>query len=206
MARWNTLAATPTLTILRAGGARSAGHRDAEDCEHDGRLRPPARGRTTSERRANLKHLVRHSALMEWCDLVNSAYRGLRQSAGVRLYLHDAVLANCQRDSPACLPTVPRDVAVGRRHRAHVDMAEQWLDALQRLRREVFDPGNVGADARCKLLIAAYLAVLERVFAQPDEGMPADAAARATASPAQSLQLTDVFCANCNAAQLAALT
>ncbi len=57
-----------------------------------------------------------------------------------------------------------REVATG-------SLADHQLDALQRLRREVFDPGNVGADARRKLHVAAYLGVLERVFAQPDEAM-----------------------------------
>ncbi len=57
-----------------------------------------------------------------------------------------------------------RDVATG-------SLADHQLDALQRLRREVFNPGNVVADARRKLHVAAYIGVLEKVFAQPDEGM-----------------------------------
>lgn len=57
-----------------------------------------------------------------------------------------------------------REVAEGK-------LSEHQLDALQRIRKEAFDPSNVGADARRKLHVAAYLQVLERVFQAPDEPM-----------------------------------
>jgi hypothetical protein len=56
------------------------------------------------------------------------------------------------------------DVAEGR-------ITESALDALSRLGRDRFDPADVGADARRKLYVAAYLAVLERAFNVPDEAL-----------------------------------
>lgn len=50
-------------------------------------------------------------------------------------------------------------------------LADHQLDALLRFRQTAFDPQNVGADARRKLHVAAYLGVLERVFHAPDEAM-----------------------------------
>ena len=50
-------------------------------------------------------------------------------------------------------------------------ISDHQLDALQRIRKEAFDPSNVGADARRKLHVAAYLHVLDRVFQVPDEPM-----------------------------------
>ncbi|HEX2204284.1 MAG TPA: hypothetical protein VHG91_13330 [Longimicrobium sp.] len=43
------------------------------------------------------------------------------------------------------------------------------LDALLRLRKGTFDPANVGADARRKIHMAAYVDALERNLAHPDE-------------------------------------
>lgn len=75
----------------------------------------------------------------------------------------DTVRDNMLDDDPFVTLDL-REVATGA-------LADHQLDALQRLRREVFDPRNVGADARRKLHVASYLAVLERMFAQPDEAM-----------------------------------
>ena len=94
MTSGNALGATTTL--LRAGRARNAGHRQSEECEHDGRLCPPARARTMAERRACLKHLVHHPALLKWCDVINGSYRRPRRSAGV-LCLRDATEMATQR-------------------------------------------------------------------------------------------------------------
>lgn len=43
------------------------------------------------------------------------------------------------------------------------------FDALLRLRKGTFDPANVGADARRKMHVAAYVAALQACFAAPDE-------------------------------------
>jgi len=44
------------------------------------------------------------------------------------------------------------------------------LDALQRLRKGTFDPANVGADARRKMLVATYVGILDRNLCNvPDE-------------------------------------
>lgn len=43
------------------------------------------------------------------------------------------------------------------------------LDALLRLRKGTFDPANVGADARRKIHMAAYVDALQRNLAHPDE-------------------------------------
>lgn len=75
----------------------------------------------------------------------------------------DTTRDNMMDDEPFVMLDL-REVATG-------SVADHQLDALQRLRREVFDPGNVGADARHKLHVAAYIGVLERAFAQPDEAM-----------------------------------
>lgn len=50
-------------------------------------------------------------------------------------------------------------------------VTDHALDALEKLRREAFDPAFVGADARRRLYTAAYIAVLERMFSAPDEAL-----------------------------------
>lgn len=57
-----------------------------------------------------------------------------------------------------------REVAEGR-------IQDHALDALARLRRGTFDPADVGADARRKLYVAAYIDVLESAFQIPHEGL-----------------------------------
>ena len=60
---------------------------------------------------------------------------------------------------------------------AVVDLAEvardqvdaNALDALIRLRKGTFDPAHVGADARRKMYVAAYVDALQRVLSNPDE-------------------------------------
>lgn len=48
-------------------------------------------------------------------------------------------------------------------------ISENDFDAFLKLRRETFDPADVGADAQRKIHVAAYLDTLERLFKQPNE-------------------------------------
>lgn len=48
-------------------------------------------------------------------------------------------------------------------------VADDVLDALQKLRKGTFDPADVGADAKRKIFVAAYVDALERAFKQPNE-------------------------------------
>lgn len=48
-------------------------------------------------------------------------------------------------------------------------IADQALDALYKLRKGTFDPADVGADAKRKILVSKYVAVLEENFAEPSE-------------------------------------
>jgi hypothetical protein len=50
-------------------------------------------------------------------------------------------------------------------------IADDTLDALVNLRRGVFDPDNVGAEARRKLYISAYVEALDASFKDPDENI-----------------------------------
>jgi hypothetical protein len=52
---------------------------------------------------------------------------------------------------------------------AQEQIADDSFDALLKLRRGVFDPKDIGADARRKIYISEYVGVLERVFKDPDE-------------------------------------
>lgn len=70
---------------------------------------------------------------------------------------------NMMDDAPFTVVDL-REVAEGK-------LADHQLDALARIRKAAFDPSNVGADARRKLHVAAYLGVLERTFQAPDEAM-----------------------------------
>lgn len=48
-------------------------------------------------------------------------------------------------------------------------ISENAFDAFVKLRKETFDPADVGADAQRKIHVAAYLDTLERLFKQPHE-------------------------------------
>lgn len=50
-------------------------------------------------------------------------------------------------------------------------ITDDALDALSRLRKGTFDPADVGADARRKIYMAAYVDVLEESFRTPGEAM-----------------------------------
>jgi predicted type IV restriction endonuclease len=52
---------------------------------------------------------------------------------------------------------------------AQEQVADDSFDALLKLRRGIFDPADIGADARRKIYISEYVGVLERVFKDPDE-------------------------------------
>ena len=52
---------------------------------------------------------------------------------------------------------------------AQEQIAEDGFDALLKLRRETFDPEDIGADARRKIFISAYVDTLDNVFRDPDE-------------------------------------
>ena len=48
-------------------------------------------------------------------------------------------------------------------------IADQALDAFYKLRKGTFDPADVGADAKRKILVSKYVGVLEENFAEPSE-------------------------------------
>ena len=52
---------------------------------------------------------------------------------------------------------------------AQEQIADDVFDALLKLRRGIFDPRNIGADARRKIYISEYVEALERAFRVPDE-------------------------------------
>ena len=52
---------------------------------------------------------------------------------------------------------------------AQEQIAEDAFDALLKLRREAFNPEDIGADARRKIFISAYVDTLEGAFKDPDE-------------------------------------
>ncbi len=52
---------------------------------------------------------------------------------------------------------------------AQEQIADDAFDALLKLRRDTFDPEDIGADARRKIFISAYVDTLEKVFKEPDD-------------------------------------
>jgi predicted type IV restriction endonuclease len=76
----------------------------------------------------------------------------------------DTSLANMMDDQPFVSVDLAKVAAEGR-------LSDLALDALLRMRKGTFDPAEVGADARRKLYMAAYLQVLERAFQAPDESL-----------------------------------
>lgn len=101
--------------------------------------------------------------LKGYFNAVPSIKLGILTDGMIWQFFSDTGRENMMDDEPFTVIDL-RDVAEGK-------VADHQLDALLRLRRETFDPDNVGTDARRKLHVAAYLGVLERVFQSPDEGM-----------------------------------
>lgn len=54
---------------------------------------------------------------------------------------------------------------------AQEQIGEDAFDALLKLRREVFNPVDIGADARRRIYISAYVDALEQTFKDPHENM-----------------------------------
>ena len=52
---------------------------------------------------------------------------------------------------------------------AREQIADDAFDALLKLRREAFNPEDIGADARRKIFISAYVDTLDGAFKEPDE-------------------------------------
>jgi hypothetical protein len=52
---------------------------------------------------------------------------------------------------------------------AQENIADEAFDALLKIRRDTFDPADIGADARRKIYIAEYVEALEDAFRDPDE-------------------------------------
>ena len=52
---------------------------------------------------------------------------------------------------------------------AQENIADEALDALLKIRRDTFDPADIGADARRKIYISEYVEALEDTFRDPDE-------------------------------------
>jgi predicted type IV restriction endonuclease len=52
---------------------------------------------------------------------------------------------------------------------AQEQIADEALDALLKLRRDTFNPEDIGADARRKIYISEYVKALERAFKDPNE-------------------------------------
>ncbi len=83
---------------------------------------------------------------------------------GIRFELYtDTGLENMMDDEPF--------VRVDLSEVAQEQVSGSVLDALLKLRRESFNPADVGADARRKLYMASYVDVLERSLDAPPESM-----------------------------------
>ncbi len=54
---------------------------------------------------------------------------------------------------------------------AQENISDEALDALVKLRRDAFDPANIGADARRKIYISEYVKALEVAFKAPGESL-----------------------------------
>ena len=54
---------------------------------------------------------------------------------------------------------------------AQEQIADEALDALLKLRRDTFNPEDIGADARRKIYISEYVKALESAFKDPDESL-----------------------------------
>jgi len=52
---------------------------------------------------------------------------------------------------------------------AQENIGDEAFDALLKIRRDIFDPADIGADARRKIYIAEYVEALEDAFRAPDE-------------------------------------
>src|SRR5215203_91499 len=52
---------------------------------------------------------------------------------------------------------------------ARENFADEAFDALLKIRRDTFDPADIGADARRKINISEYVQTLENTFRDPDE-------------------------------------
>jgi hypothetical protein len=52
---------------------------------------------------------------------------------------------------------------------AQEQLEDEAFDALLKLRRETFNPEDIGADARRKIFISAYVDTLDGAFREPDE-------------------------------------
>src|SRR5215217_4476639 len=52
---------------------------------------------------------------------------------------------------------------------AQENIGDEAFDALLKIRRDIFDPADIGADARRKIYIAEYVQTLENTFRDPDE-------------------------------------
>ena len=52
---------------------------------------------------------------------------------------------------------------------AQEQIAEDGFDALLKLRRDTFNPEDIGADARRKIFISAYVDTLDNAFRDPEE-------------------------------------
>jgi hypothetical protein len=52
---------------------------------------------------------------------------------------------------------------------AQEQIADDAFDALMKVRRDTFNPEDIGADARRKIFISAYVETLTKVFRDPDE-------------------------------------
>jgi predicted type IV restriction endonuclease len=99
--------------------------------------------------------------LKGYFNAVPSIKLGVLTDGLIWQFFSDTGRENMMDDEPFTVIDL-REVADGK-------LADHQLDALVRLRREAFDPQNVGADARRKLHVSAYIVVLERAFLAPDE-------------------------------------
>ena len=59
------------------------------------------------------------------------------------------------------------EIDLGETAQGHVP--ENAFDALLKIRKDVFDPADVGADAQRKIYLAAYVDVLEKIFDHPSK-------------------------------------
>ena len=101
--------------------------------------------------------------LKGYFNAVPTTKLGILTDGLVWQFYSDTGRENMMDDDPFVVVDLSR-VAEGR-------IQDHALDALLRLRKETFDPADVGADARRKLFVASYLEVLESAFQTPDEAL-----------------------------------
>lgn len=101
--------------------------------------------------------------LKGYFNAVSSVKLGMLTDGLVFQFFSDTYAENMMDDEPFVVVDLS-EVAQDR-------ISDNGLDALLKLRKGTFDPADVGADAKRKIYVAAYVDALDRAFQQPNEAM-----------------------------------